>query len=233
MADERESRNKRDQAETVTLRGAVRVFLRYPTPWILGVSALAALAVRLWLGAFTYWDLVIPAAILALWPTQEWVFHVVFLHFRPRRLLGRTLDLPVARAHRAHHRDPWRIDKAFIPLHIVIGGVPFQLLIWNVLLPPTLAFTGIAFYLLLATHYEWIHFIVHTRYKPRGAWLRRLWHSHRLHHCKNERYWYGVTMLSGDRLLGTSPAPQATPLSPTCRTLGYEGDLGAGREVPA
>ena len=33
-----------------------------------------------------------------------------------------------------------------------------------------------------------------------------LWRNHRLHHCKNEHYWFGVTMLSGDRLLGTAPA---------------------------
>ena len=30
----------------------------------------------------------------------------------------------------------------------------------------------------------------------------------------------GVTMLSGDRLLGTAPARDAVPTSPTARTLG-------------
>jgi len=54
-----------------------------------------------------------------------------------------------------------------------------------------------------------VHLLVHTRYRPRTALYRRLWRNHRLHHFKNERLWFGVTMLGGDRLLGTAADPAA------------------------
>ncbi|MDX2168661.1 MAG: fatty acid hydroxylase family protein, partial [Deltaproteobacteria bacterium] len=49
---------------------------------------------------------------------------------------------------------------------------------------------------------------------------QRLWRNHRLHHFKNEHYWFGVTMLSGDRLLRTAPAVKDVETSPTARNLG-------------
>ncbi|MGH7286829.1 MAG: sterol desaturase family protein [Myxococcota bacterium] len=57
--------------------------------------------------------------------------------------------------------------------------------------------------MLLALRYEWIHFLIHTRYRPRTSWSRRLWRNRLRHHFRNERHWYGVTMLAADRLLGT------------------------------
>ena len=55
---------------------------------------------------------------------------------------------------------------------------------------------------------------------PRRGYYQRLVKNHRRHHFKNERYWYGVTMLGGDRLLGTGPEPAAVPTSATARSLG-------------
>jgi hypothetical protein len=67
--------------------------------------------------------------------------------------------------------------------------------------------------------YEWIHFLVHTDYKPRSAAYRRLYVGHRLHHYRNENYWYGVTRRFGDTVLRTDPAKDDVPLSPTCLSL--------------
>ena len=44
--------------------------------------------------------------------------------------------------------------------------------------------------------------------------------NHRLHHFKNEHYWYGVSMLAADRPLRTSPDPESVERSDTARTLG-------------
>jgi sterol desaturase/sphingolipid hydroxylase (fatty acid hydroxylase superfamily) len=90
-----------------------------------------------------------------------------------------------------------------------------------------LALTALAAFFVLAFHYEWVHYFVHTRYKPRSRYYQRLWKNHRLHHFMNENYWYGVSMLSGDRLLGTQPQQHEVQPSPTCRTLGQMEDLGA------
>lgn len=49
---------------------------------------------------------------------------------------------------------------------------------------------------------------------------------HRLHHYKNEEYWYGVSLHLADRLLGTLPSADSVPRSPTARDL--EGRPEAG-----
>lgn len=213
-----------------SLAAALRTFLRYPSPRILIAAACAAWAIRIALGGWSMWDAVIVAGTIALWPMQEWLIHVFILHFRPRRVFGRTIDFLAAREHRRHHRDPWNLPLVFIPTPIAAWAVPVEIALWNLVMPTTaLAFTAIAFYFTMALHYEWVHYLVHTRYQPRSRYYRRLWRNHRLHHCKSEKFWYGVTMLEGDWLLGTRPDQRNVPLSPTCRTLGYQDNLG----VPA
>jgi hypothetical protein len=203
-----------------TLREAVPVFFRHASPRILSALALVAAGARAALGGFTLWDGAVCAAIAALWPLQEWGLHVGVLHYRPRRFRGRTIDFLVPRMHRAHHRDPWRLDLVFIPGQVFLYAPLVLLALYGLLLPSLeLALTGVAFHLALALHYEWVHFLVHTRVVPRTAWYRRLFRNHRLHHFKNENFWYGVTMLAGDHLLGTAPDADSVPTSPTARAL--------------
>jgi sterol desaturase/sphingolipid hydroxylase (fatty acid hydroxylase superfamily) len=206
-----------------TLSGALREFARHGSPRILAAFALGCAGARLLAGSFSPWDLAAAGAVVAFWPLQEWWIHVVILHYEPRRILGRTRDFLVPRMHRAHHRDPWRLDLVLIPLPVYLG-VPavLALVLWLSAssLPRTLSV--LAVYFALALNYEWIHFLIHTRYPPRHALYRRLWRNHLLHHFKNEHYWYGVTMLGGDRLLGTAADPDRVPTSPTARTLGVD-----------
>jgi hypothetical protein len=183
---------------------------------LLAVSA----AVRAGLGGFGPWDLVPVAGLLLFWPVQEWLIHVFILHYRPRRVAGRTLDFAVPRSHRAHHRDPWNYEILFIPFHSFLYSLPVLVALWLLVAPTVeLAATGVTAHLALTLHYEMVHFLVHTRVKPRTAYYRRLWRNHRLHHFRNENYWYGVTMLAGDRLLSTGPDPDSVPTSPTARAL--------------
>ena len=67
--------------------------------------------------------------------------------------------------------------------------------------------------------YEWLHYLIHSEYKPRTAPYRALWRHHRLHHYKNEQYWFGVTSTAADRALRTAPAPNEVETSPTARDL--------------
>jgi sterol desaturase/sphingolipid hydroxylase (fatty acid hydroxylase superfamily) len=208
-----------------TLAEAWRVFVRHGSPRFLLVLSGVTLVARFAVGGWSLADLLLVAAVFAFWPVQEWLIHVFILHYEPIRLGGRTLDFAVPISHRAHHRDPWNIDILFIPVQGFVLSLPLLVAIAFGLMPTTgLALTGLAFYMLMSLRYEWVHFLVHTRYRPRSEYFRRLWRNHRLHHCKNERYWFGVTMLGGDRLLGTSPDPATAPLSSTCRTLGIESE---------
>jgi sterol desaturase/sphingolipid hydroxylase (fatty acid hydroxylase superfamily) len=68
--------------------------------------------------------------------------------------------------------------------------------------------------------YEWVHYLVHSDYRPRSAWFRSVWRNHRLHHYKNEHYWFTVTSAgTADRLFGTYPDPASVQTSPTVRAL--------------
>jgi hypothetical protein len=203
-----------------TIGEALPVFVGHGSPRILLVALAVALAIRLHLGQWSGWDALPIAALAAYWPIQEWLIHVYILHFKPVDLFGRTIDFRVPRTHRAHHRAPWDIDILFIPMHSFMYSIPLLVGLWFALTPSAaLAMTGIVAHLALSLHYEWVHFLVHTRVMPRSALYQRLWRNHRLHHFKNEHYWFGVTMLSGDRLLHTAPALNSVATSGTCREL--------------
>ena len=70
--------------------------------------------------------------------------------------------------------------------------------------------------------YEWTHHLIHSSYRPRHRYYRSIWRAHRLHHYRNEHYWFGVTVNLADHVLRTFPARDEVPLSPTARSLGTE-----------
>ena len=47
-----------------------------------------------------------------------------------------------------------------------------------------------------------------------------MWRNHRLHHYKNEHYWFTVTSTAtADRLFGTYPDPETVKSSKTVKAL--------------
>jgi hypothetical protein len=203
-----------------TLGAALRVFARDASPRFLIAVVALSLGVRIALGGWSIWDAVTAAAIVGFWPVLEWLIHVCILHAKPLRMRGRTLDLAVPRKHRAHHRDPWNLEILFIPIQGFAVSLPLLMLLCAATLPSlALGLTVLTVVFSMALQYEWVHFLIHTPYRPRSRLYERLWRNHRLHHCKNEHYWYGVTMLGGDRLFGTAPPYPSVATSPTCRTL--------------
>jgi len=208
-----------------TFPDAVRVFYRHASPRILTALVAAGLALRLALGGLGLVDLLPFVALWLYWPIQEWLIHVFILHYRPRRLLGRTLDFRVPQKHRAHHADPWRLDLLFIPTHVFVYLPLYALFWWAVMPTPALAVSGFTAYFVLSLHYEWVHFLAHVHWQPPVRYWRERVKNHRRHHFKNEHYWFGVTMLSGDRLLRTQPDADAVETSPTARRLLGEGSV--------
>jgi len=215
-------------ASPISLAAALPVFLRHPSPAILAGALVAVVAARLGVGGFSAADLWPLLALAVVWPFQEWLIHVFLLHARPFTVLGRRFDLALARKHRRHHREPENLAILFIPLASYLYSLPAVALFWWAVTPRLeLALTGAAGHLALALRYEWVHYLIHTRYRPRGRWFRRLWRNHRLHHFRNERHWYGVTMLAADRALGTGGDEASVAASPTCRTLGVAEGITA------
>ncbi len=216
--------------EISSVGAAWRAFVSHRPPRILVAFTGALLGLRLRMGAPSVWDLAMVAALVAMHPFVEWIIHVYVLHFRPRRLGRQTFDFRVARYHRNHHRDPWDMRWVFMPMPQAAIGLSVQMLIMGAFMPTwPLRLTAWVVQATLGLLYEWVHFLTHTTYRPRTAWYRRVRHYHRLHHFKNERYWYGVSMHLGDLVLQTRPDRTSVPTSKTARNLGLEDDRGEGR----
>jgi hypothetical protein len=199
----------------VNLHEARRLFATKPTARILAAYVVVTTAARVAVGRWSWIDAVIVVAILTAEPFTEWLIHVFVLHSRR--------DISIARKHRAHHADPRDLDILFIPMGVValaplIGiGLP---LVGRAGLAHALTYGVTGFSMLLT--YEWTHFLIHTTYQPRSSTYRRIWRAHRWHHFRNERYWFGVTVHTADRILRTYPARDDVPLSPTARNLGAD-----------
>ncbi|MBI3689413.1 MAG: sterol desaturase family protein [Mycolicibacterium aromaticivorans] len=206
---------------SLTLADAGREFWRHPTPWLFLVALTAAVVARVVVGDWQPGDAVVPFAIAAAFPFLEWTIHVFVLHWRPRRIGRFTVDPILARKHREHHIAPRDVDLVFIPLQSAIGAVVSAVVIALWLFPRTgMGLTFLVVMLTCGLLYEWCHYLVHTDYKPKTAAYRVIWRDHRLHHFKNEHYWFGVTTPgTADRLLRTYPDAASVPTSPTARNL--------------
>ena len=195
-----------------------------------------AIGLRIVLGHFDWRDLVVAAGVIAAMPVIEWLIHVYLLHARPVMIRGRTYEFLAAREHREHHEAPAELDGVLIPTYAVGIFLPLIALItWVLSFPVHLilggdrvagAGTGLVVSYALLAIYEWCHFLIHTPYRPRGWYYRSIWRGHRLHHFKNEHYWFGVTSTLGDHLLRTAPEQSTVKKSGTARTLGAGSPVG-------
>ncbi|HXC24039.1 MAG TPA: sterol desaturase family protein, partial [Solirubrobacteraceae bacterium] len=218
---------------SVTLRDSARAFWRQPSPpYLFGAVALV-LGLRIAQGSWSWRDPLVVAGLIAVTPFVEWAIHVYMLHSPPFNLLGRRVEMLTAREHRAHHEAPGVLDGVLLPVY---GALVFLAMIalinWGLSFPialvlggPRLAYAtmGVLTSFAILAAYEWSHFLIHTPYRPKGRYFKAIWRNHRLHHFKNERYWFGVTSTVGDRVIGTLPDQREVPRSATARTLRGEG----------
>jgi fatty acid hydroxylase family protein len=215
-----------------SLRDCARVFAKQPSPPYLLGAVVVALALRVPQGDWSWRDAVVVAGLLAVTPFVEWLIHVYLLHSPPFTLLGRRVEVPSAREHRAHHEAPNVLEELLIPVYAVLIFLAMIAAVdWAVSYPVGMVLGGdrlagattglVAAYAILAS-YEWIHFLIHTPYRPKRRYFKAVWRNHRLHHFKNERYWFGVTSTVGDRVIGTAPDQREVERSPTARSLHAE-----------
>ena len=190
------------------------------TPWGIAAFLVVFLMARALLGPPRWSDLAVVLGFLAVEPVIEWMVHSWVLHARPWRLLGRTVELSAARGHRRHHQDPLDLDLVFVPGWVLVWFAPaITAALFLVVRPAHLAATLLATGSAVLLVYEWTHYLVHTGYRPRRRYYRHLWRHHRLHHFRNEGYWFGVTTALGDAVLGTCPRGAEVPVSSTVMRL--------------
>jgi hypothetical protein len=222
----------RKDPSVLTLGDCWRSFVRRRTPPLLIAAVVGAAALRVALGSYDWRDLVVAGGVIGLTPLAEWAIHVYLLHARPIRVRGHRYDLLAAREHRAHHEAPAELDGVLIPRYAVLIFIPqIAVTVWLLSFPIHIvlggdriahAATGLLVSYVILGAYEWCHFLIHTPYRPHGLYYRSIWRGHRLHHYKNEHYWFGVTSTVGDHLLRTAPDQSEIQKSGTARTLGVD-----------
>ena len=206
---------------SIGLRESAAAFWRHPSPWLIGVLFVGAAVARGIVGDWRLSDVWTPLVMLALFPFVEWIIHVCVLHWRPRQLGRLTIDPLLSRKHRAHHVDPRDVPLVFIPWQVHLWLAPAVVAIGLLAFPRVgLGLTYLVVVGLQGLGYEWTHYLIHSDYRPRSRLYRAVWRNHRLHHYKNEHYWFTVTSAgTADRVLGTYPNAQEIEASPTVRDL--------------
>jgi hypothetical protein len=220
MSDVDRSRAVSEPLNPTTGREFFVAFFRYTSPRILTALAVGLIGFRIYLGQWSYADLIAPLCILAFWPLQEWLIHTYLLHLKPRRIFGFNFDPSVGRSHRAHHQNPADLRDITINKEVFPTVVPILLALAYWLFPTVELATGaLATYFTLSLHYEFCHFLGHTTWCPPIEYYRRRQRMHRLHHYRDEKLWWGVSTGLGDLLLGTAPDPKMVDKSPTVHNV--------------
>ena len=206
---------------TQSLGQAWRQFWRHPSPWIIAAFLVGAVVYRATLWTASWTELIVPVALVVFFPVIEWVIHVAVLHWRPRRVGGVPVDSLLSRKHREHHADPRVLPLVFIPWQVELWVLPSFVVVAVLAFPGQAAgATFLVAAVALMFNYEWVHYLVHSDYRPRSRAFRAVWRNHRLHHYKNEHYWFTVTSSgTADRLFGTYPDSGGVETSKTVRKL--------------
>lgn len=211
-----------------TLSDVAKTYFGHRSPHIILTGLLVAAIVRGLVGNFGFIDLAIVAISLALVGVIEWFIHLFLLHAPEGSL--REEKLHTSSGHKEHHLDPGNVGWLMLA-PADAGAFLVMLLAWNATWPILLAvvfgapilgtyLSALTMSYLLLANYEWTHLLVHTRYRPKSGYYKRLAAHHRLHHYRNEHHWLGITSRVGDKALGTLPASKSdVPLSDTARTL--------------
>jgi hypothetical protein len=220
----RESQPDEYSAAGLTLGKAFGIFARTFSARWLTFAFVAALATRIALGGWRWWDLGIAGIVLGMQPFTEWLIHVFVLHAKPTQVGSVKIDGLLARKHRQHHANPKIIGLVLVPrralITSVLTAVPLYWLITGFNWRLAVTWLVVAYGMFLT--YEWVHFLIHSSYKPKRWYFRYIYKAHRLHHFRNENYWYGVTVHLADHVLRTFPEKEEVPVSPTAFTLGVD-----------
>lgn len=221
LSSEDETLARAGSPHSPTLAEEAQTFWSHRNPPLIAILLLIGMTLRISIGEWRWWDLGVVVIAIGIQPFVEWLIHVFVLHAKPLRVIGRSYDSMAARKHREHHADPRKIEWIFLPspalaqLLLIVVGISFL-----VTSTTPLAMTALTWTLAMLLIYEWVHFLIHSRYKPKTRAYRYIWRSHRLHHFRNEHYWFGITSPTADIVLRTAPDKDAVATSTTCRTIG-------------
>ena len=202
-----------------TKAGCARAFARHPGPILIAAAAAGTITARVRMGRFRAADVGVAAGVMLAHPVAEWALHVYVLHRSRTGSDGRRRESFAARTHRQHHEDPKDVGLVLLPTTVTAGIVGGTLAVGLAVPDRRRGLTSAAVTLLSLLTYEWIHLLIHSPYQPRSRWYRSRWRAHRLHHFRNENYWFGVVATAADRMFGTAPERDEVAVSATAQSL--------------
>lgn len=182
----------------------VRFVMRKSGPQTLAGLIFSCLCIKLLIGRFDRYDVLLIGTLLSIRGLVEWVVHRYLLHAMPLPVLGFRLMTPAFAMHAEHHRNPQLLDGLLFKARSVLAfavalGLLFVLLAGDVGRGITLL---LSFLLMLLT-YEYFHVLSHSAVVPRSRWLKFLLANHRQHHEGAPNRFLGVSSRLGDRLFET------------------------------
>ena len=126
-------------------------------------------------------------------------------HFMHGNLLHSQKDWMGKQIHEEHHKMPYFHISIDSP-ELVLGWLFTVHALFRLALPLPLAISATIGYSTAGLFYEWAHYIVHTRVKPKGNFFRKMRDHHMRHHLVNEKYWLGFSIPQIDDIFGTNPS---------------------------
>lgn len=193
-----------DEVIPTTLPGAIRRFFfgKECGPLLITASLAAALVWRIQLGsdaAEIVLDLTVFVSMVVFWWFQEHEMHLHLLHSK--------FDWLGKRIHEEHHEKPY-FHISIDPAGLMIGWLAAIHILLRCVLPLPLALSATLGYGLSGLWYEWAHYIVHTKVRPRSRFWKQMRDHHIHHHLVDDRYWLGFSAPAIDDFFGTNPSIQ-------------------------
>ena len=215
------TRDNKDKKEAVptTLPQAIRVFF-------FSQSGVGPTSVVLILASLVVWRLSMSSlspvdGIAFLGAIVFWVFQEHFLH---KEVLHSEMDWFGKEIHQGHH-DKNYFHVSLDPPALMLAWLGTAHFLFRFLFPLPLACTITFGYALAGLVYEWAHFVVHTKVKPRSQFMRRMRDNHIRHHCIDDRYWFAFSCPQVDDLMGTNPDVRVIKANKRKGKEGVAGDL--------
>ena len=125
-------------------------------------------------------------------------------HIIHDKLLHSNTDWIGKQIHLEHHKKDY-FHISIDPPALLIGWLLTAHLLLRLMLPTPLAITATIGYAIAGMGYEWTHYIVHTKVKPKSAFMTKVRDNHLRHHLVDNHYWFAFTLPFVDDLFGTNP----------------------------
>ena len=141
-------------------------------------------------------DVVVGMATIIFWWFQEHFIHGQLLHSK-WNWLGKEI-------HMSHHEKTY-FHVSIDPTPLLLGWLGTAYILLQLTLPLNLALSATICYATAGMWYEWTHYIVHTKVKPKSKFMKDIRNNHIRHHMLDETNWLGFSLPLVDDLLGTNP----------------------------